>query len=79
MFVDRLARVLPQVDRDRLTQAFHFTIALMVSCFAGAGRIDALKPGELDDSGLDVAIAPLITYTTAGFLAMCGASQTTPG
>ncbi|WP_237152058.1 TetR/AcrR family transcriptional regulator [Oryzibacter oryziterrae] len=72
IFLDRFARSLPDVDRDRLVQAFYFTIALMVSSFAGVGRIEALAQPGLDATGLDAALEPLIAYTTAGFLAACG-------
>lgn len=72
IFIDRFARVLPDAERGRLVQAFYFTIALMVSSFAGVGRIEALAETHLDAAALDAAIAPLIAYTTAGFLAACG-------
>jgi AcrR family transcriptional regulator len=71
LFLDRFARVLPRVERGRLVQAFYFTIALMVSTFAGVGRIDALTAGALDEDSLDAALEPLLAFTLAGFSAMC--------
>ncbi|MBK1616541.1 hypothetical protein CKO44_24170 [Rubrivivax gelatinosus] len=71
LFIDALSKVLPDAGRKNLTRGFYFTIALMVSAFSGAGRIDGLVQGQLDDEALDVAYRPLLTYTTAGLLSLC--------
>ena len=72
LFLDALFQALPQADRKDLTRGFYFTIALMVSAFSGAGRIDGLVQGQLDDDALDAAYRPLLTYSTAGLLSLCG-------
>jgi len=73
LFLSRFAAVLPHVGRDRLVQAFYFTIALMVSTFAGVGRIDALERAGRGEIPLDEAIEPLLTFVRAGFASMCDA------
>ena len=71
LFQDELSKAMPDADPKQLMRGFYFTIALMVSAFSGAGKLEGLVEGELEGKAFDDALAPLITYTTSGLLGLC--------
>jgi len=71
LFLSALSAALPNAKQQALTQGFYFTIALMVSAFSGAGRINGLVEGNLDDAGIDAACHTLLDYAAAGLRGVC--------
>lgn len=72
LFQQALSKAMPEADPKLLMRGFYFTIALMVSAFSGAGKLEGLVEGTLEGRAFDDALAPLITYTTSGLLGLCG-------
>ncbi|MCF1470620.1 TetR/AcrR family transcriptional regulator [Agrobacterium vitis] len=72
LFIDALNAALPQAPRHSVARAFMFTAALMVSVFSGVARIDGLTGGAITGGDLEGAIDPLLAYSLAGFLEICG-------
>lgn len=70
-YIDALAKVLPDVPKNKITRGFLFTAALMSSTFSGVARIDALDGEPLSDRQIYESYEDLLNYTTAGFMALC--------
>ncbi|WP_237152782.1 TetR/AcrR family transcriptional regulator [Oryzibacter oryziterrae] len=71
LFVEAMSRAYPKADPATLRQGFRYTLVLLASCYSGVGRIDELISGRLDARHLDVIVEPLITFATAGMVALC--------
>jgi AcrR family transcriptional regulator len=67
MFIEALARCLPNLSRDEIFWRFHFLLGAIYYTGAGPNRIRTLSAGRCDPSDPEAAARHMIPFFAAGF------------
>ncbi|MBI2768938.1 MAG: TetR/AcrR family transcriptional regulator [Burkholderiales bacterium] len=66
-FVAEFRRTLPNVEEERIYQAFSFMVGTMLSLVAEPGRVESLSSGRYGSSDLERVFASMLPFLVAGF------------
>jgi len=83
LFHETFTSVLPDASRADLEEGFGYAITLMLASFTGLLHVDRVARTTTGAEGgraeVEDVVAPLVTYATAGLLALCGRDERAGG